>query len=129
MDISKFRSGEAPGEIVNFEGYEAFNPDPLPPDLQMTNELAMAHADALKAVSELKGVGRSVENPHVLVRPFIRKEAVLSSRIEGTRADLENVYALEAGQESTIVQPRRSDTREVINYVWATEHGLSELDT
>jgi len=127
MDIAKFESGGAPGEIVNFEGYKAFNPDPLPPDLRMTNELAMAHADALQAVSELKGVGRNVENPHMLIRPFIRKEAVLSSRIEGTRADLEDVYALEAGQENTIKQPRRSDAREVINYVWATEHGLSEL--
>jgi Fic family protein len=129
MDIDKFGSGEAPGEIVNFEGHEAFNPDPLPPDLQINNELAMAHADALKAVAELKGVGRNVENPRMLIRPFIRKEAVLSSRIEGTRADLEDVYALEAGQEQTIDQPRRDDAREVINYVWATEHGLSELDS
>jgi len=129
MDINKFESGKSPGEIVNFEGYEAFNPDPLPPDLQMTNELAMAHADALKAVSELKGVGRTVENPQMLIRPFIRKEAVLSSRIEGTRADLEDVYALEAGQENTIDQPRRSDAREVINYVWATEEGLSKLNS
>lgn len=129
MDTDKFESGETPGEIVNFEGHEAFNPDPLPPDIQMNNKLAMAHADALKAVAELKGVGRNVENPHMLIRPFIRKEAVLSSRIEGTRADLEDIYALEAGQENTIDPPRRDDAREVINYVWATEHGLSELDS
>jgi Fic family protein len=129
MDTDKFESGETPGEIVNFEGHEAFNPDPLPPNIQMNNKLAMAHADALKAVAELKGVGRNVENPHMLIRPFIRKEAVLSSRIEGTRADLEDIYALEAGQENTIDSPRRDDAREVINYVWATEHGLSELDS
>ncbi|PSQ33635.1 hypothetical protein BRD09_00095 [Halobacteriales archaeon SW_10_68_16] len=129
MDIDEFESGESPGEIINFEGYDAFNPDPLPPDIQINNKLAMAHADALKAVAELKGVGRNVENPHMLIHPFIRKEAVLSSRIEGTRADLEDIYALEAGQENTIDPPRRNDAREVINYVWATEHGLSELDS
>ena len=85
MDIDEFESGESPGEIINFEGYDAFNPDPFPPDIQINNKLAMAHADALKAVAELKGVGRNVENPHMLIHPFIRKEAVLSSRTLNTR--------------------------------------------
>lgn len=128
MDLEKFQSGSVPGELVDYEGYYAFNPDPLPPDgFGVDTELAMAHSDALKAVSELKGIGRNVSNPRMLIRPFMRKEAVLSSRIEGTRADLSDVYAYEVGQESTIQDNQIVDTREVVNYVNATERGFHEL--
>lgn len=128
MDLEQFKSGPVPGELVDYEGYYAFNPDPLPPDnFGMDTELSMAHAEALQAVAELKGIGRNVSNPRMLIRPFIRKEAVLSSRIEGTRADLSDVYAYEVGQENSIQENQMVDTREVVNYVNATERGLHEL--
>jgi len=128
MDIEKFREGDIPGELVSYEGHYAFNPDPLPPDIEMDMQLANAHSDALQAVSELKGIGRNVDNPQMLIRPFIRREAVLSSRIEGTRAELSDVYAVEVGQENSVKRARRDDAREVMNYVYATERGLSELE-
>jgi len=128
VDIEKFRENRIPGELVDYEGHYAFNPDPLPPDIEMDNDLAMAHADALQAVSELKGIGRNVDNPQMLIRPFIRREAVLSSRIEGTRAELSDVYAVEVGQGNSVRGRRRDDAHEVMNYVYATERGLQELE-
>jgi len=119
---------ESPGEIVTTEeGYTAFNPDPLPPDVDMNQaELFRTASKADQAVGELAGIGRTVDNPHMLIRPFIRKEAVSSSQIEGTTADLDDVYAYEAGQESLIEEPQRDETEEVYNYVRAIEYGLEE---
>jgi Fic family protein len=65
-------------------------------------------------------------NPHVLIRPFIRREAVLSSRIEGTQATLGELLAAEAG---AVVQRSPDDLREVGNYVAALEHGIERLKT
>lgn len=127
MQTERFEEGDIPGEVVTSDGYHAFNPDPLPPDLEMDNDLVIALVDAQQALSELAGIGRTVQNPRMLIRPFIRKEAVLSSRIEGTRADLSDVYAMEAGQEQFIEKPQRPEAREVLNYVRATEVGMERL--
>ncbi len=61
--------------------------------------------------------------PHLLIGPFTRREAVLSSRIEGTQADIADVYAYEAGALGN----RDTDAREVVNYVRAMNHGLQRL--
>jgi Fic family protein len=63
-------------------------------------------------------------NPHVLIRPFVRREAVLSSKIEGTQATLGELLAAEAG---AVVERSPDDLREVGNYVVALEHGISRL--
>ena len=65
-------------------------------------------------------------NPHILMRPFVRKEAVLSSRIEGTQATLGELLAAEAG---AVVERSPSDLREVGNYVSALEYGVERLNT
>jgi Fic family protein len=70
-------------------------------------------------------VGRTMPNPHLLIGPFMRREAVLSSRIEGTQADIADLYAYEAGQQA----PPESDVREVHNYVRALEYGLERVQT
>lgn len=64
----------------------------------------------------------------MLINPFIRKEAVLSSRIEGTRATLADVYAYEAGEGNTVQDTIRGDVREALNYVQAMEKGLAALE-
>lgn len=127
MDLGRFERDRMPGELVSSNGYRAFNPDPLPPDFEIDIELVTALTDAQRALSELAGIGRTIQNPHMLIRPFIRKEAVLSSRIEGTRADLSDVFALEAGQEDFIQEPQRRGAREIRNYATATEIGLKRL--
>jgi Fic family protein len=112
--------------IKTLEGYRAFHPNPLPPTVDWTPALAVALADASMLVGRLAGEGRRLPNPHVLIRPFIRREAVLSSRIEGTQATLGELLAAEAGAS---VERSSDDLREVGNYVKAMEHGLKRLET
>ncbi|MEM5770311.1 MAG: Fic/DOC family N-terminal domain-containing protein, partial [Bacillota bacterium] len=70
------------------KAYWMFIPDPLPPEITVDHALWSLQSDADRALGELAGMGRNLPNPHLLVRPFVRREAVLSSRIEGTQADV-----------------------------------------
>lgn len=79
-----------------------------------------------RGLSELAGVARTLPNPHLLIRPFLSREAVLSSRIEGTQASLSDLYFFEAAK---VPPTPDSDVKEVRNYVRALEHGLKRLDT
>src|SRR5437016_40153 len=106
-------------------GYAAFVPDPLPPRVEWTANLIRALSDADRAVGRLAGEGRGLPNPHLLIRPFVRREAVLSSRIEGTRATLGELLAVEAG---IAVDRSPDDLREVANYVVALEYGVKRLE-
>src|SRR3989338_3981136 len=106
------------------QGYTAFVPDPLPPTLEWTPVLTRALSDADRLVGQLAGEGGRLPNPHVLIRPFVRREAVLSSRIEGTRATLGELLASEAG---AAVERSPGDLREVANYVKALEQGIKRL--
>ena len=115
------------GHLVNCPGgYRAFVPAPLPPPLAWEQELTINLSSADRAVGRLAGEGRRLPNPHILMRPFVRKEAVLSSRIEGTQATLGELLAAEAG---AVVERSPADLREVGNYVTALEYGLERLDT
>ena len=107
-------------------GYTAFLPDPLPPDITWTPVLVRALSDADRLIGRLAGEAGRLPNPHLLIRPFVRREAVLSSRIEGTQATLGELLAAEAGGA---VQRSPADLREVANYVAALEFGVKRLDT
>jgi len=113
--------------------YWAFVPQPLPPALAFDAGLVRTLSDADRALGELAGLGRTLPNPQLLIAPFIRREAVLSSRIEGTQTDLADLYAYEAGQLPLFaglkVVPPESDAKEVTNYVKAMEYGLERLKT
>lgn len=116
---------KAPGQRVRYpEGYTAFVPDPLPPELTWIPELVRALSDADRMIGRLAGEGGRLPNPHLLIRPFVRREAVLSSRIEGTQATLGELLAAEAG---AAVERSPADLREVANYVVALEHGIKRL--
>ncbi|MCC6747952.1 MAG: Fic family protein [Deltaproteobacteria bacterium] len=114
----------ASGRKLRGEGFWAFVPDPLPPAFTWTAGLVRALSDADRAVGRLAGEGGRLPNPHLLIRPFLRREAVLSSRIEGTQATLGELLAAEAGAG---VERSPADLREVANYVVALEHGLERL--
>lgn len=110
----------------------AFVPEPLPPDVPLTAELFRTHSAADRAVAELSGIGRTLPNPHLLIEPFIYREAVLSSRIEGTQATITDLYAYKAAQlalPGVADESQRSDVKEVANYVRALEFGLEQLGT
>ena len=107
------------------EGYSAFIPDPLPPRIEWTPELVTALSTADRQIGRLAGEGRQLPNPQLLIHPFVRREAVLSSRIEGTQATLGELLAAEAG---ATVERSPDDLREVGNYVTALEYGLTRLE-
>jgi Fic family protein len=107
-------------------GTWAYVPSPLPPRIAWDTRLAAALSRADLAVGRLAGEGRRMPNPHLLIHPFVRREAVLSSRIEGTQATLGELLAAEAG---AAVERSPADLREVANYVDALEHGVDRLRT
>ena len=113
-----------PGERVSQGTYSAFMPAPLPPVLEWTPRLIGVLSEADRLIGRLAGEGGRLPNPHVLMRPFIRREAVLSSKIEGTQATLGELLAAEAG---AVVDRSPEDLKEVGNYVVALEHGISLL--
>ncbi len=108
-------------------GYRAFLPAPLPPDPPLRLEsLQSLLAEASHALGRLDGSVLTLPDPHLFVFMYVRKEAVLSSQIEGTQSSLRDL--LEA--EARILSPDRpADVREVINYVHAMNYGLERLAT
>ena len=119
---------QAPGKLLAIgRGVYAFLPDPLPPRLEWSLRLVALLDEARGALGELAGLLRQLPNPYLFIRPFIQKEAVLSSRIEGTQAGLLDVYALEA-QVPLFPSPKlREDAQEVLNYIRALERGRELL--
>jgi Fic family protein len=105
-------------------GHWTFLPDALPPPVTLDLPLARQLSEADQALGELAGVGRMLPNPHLLIRPFLRREAVLSSRIEGTVTRLDQLFLFEA-QPDEVHHP--ADAEEVRNYVLAMEHGLTRV--
>jgi Fic family protein len=121
--MSKQRA--VPGRAVRCpEGYTAFLPEPLPPRIEWTLPLVQVLSDADRLIGRLAGEGGQLANPHLLMRPFLAREAVLSSRIEGTRATLGELLAAQAG---AAVERSPEDLKEVGNYVAALEHGIRLL--
>jgi Fic family protein len=124
MNPQGFQAHEAGRVLKTAAGYAAFVPASLPPELDYTPRLVMALSRADAALSELAGLGRHLPNPHLLIAPYVRREAVLSSRIEGTVASLDDLLL-----DEIVEQPKsaRNDVHEVRNYVQALNHGIHRL--
>ena len=119
-------TNKASGKIIKtVQGYAAFVPNPLPPKVAWPNNLITALSRADRSLVRLAEVGNAFPVPHVVVRPFIRKEAVLSSQIEGTRTTFQGLLSFEAGQLSLFGDVE--DAHEVHNYVQAIDYGLERL--
>lgn len=125
MNPENFRNSTA-GQIIRHpNGYWAFIPTPLPPKLNWSGSLVSLLADAERNLSKLASLGGVLPSHHLLARSFVRREAVVSSRIEGTRASLADLYTYESAQLS-FLEPD-SDVGEVYNYVRAMDYGLERL--
>lgn len=107
------------------EGYWAFFPAQVPRQLSLSDEVVKLLDEATGAVHRLGGVGRLIPNPHLLIGPHLRLEAVLSSRIEGTKIDVGQLLRFEAGQVPS--PDAANDATEVTNYIVAMEHGLARV--
>ena len=126
MNPKDFQCPEAGRVIRAPQGYHAFVPAPPPPKFVYDADLALVLSRADAALSELSGLGRLLPNPHLLIAPYVRREAVLSSRIEGTRASLSDILLDE--MEADVPHGDAADVREVRNYVTALEYGIKRLD-
>lgn len=122
MDPTTFIAPAAGRLVTTVGGSAAFVPSPLPPELPLSWSLSEALARAQGSVGHLRGIGRLLPNPHLLIQPFARREAVLSSRIEGTQASLGDLLIFEVGTPA-----ERGDVREVANYIRALEFGFGRL--
>lgn len=118
------RAGRYIGQVL---GYSAFIPGPLPPvdpPLSIDNELQDLLADAATALGRLDGSIQTLPNPELFVLMYVRKEAVLSSQIEGTQSSLTDVLEVEA---NLLDANRPGDVAEVVNYVGALRYGIDRL--
>lgn len=111
--------------VNNLEGemaYRSFRPAPLPPvDLQIDDEMIEALTLATKAIAVLDTMAVHIPNVNLFVSMYVRKEALLSSQIEGTQATLEDVL------DPMIEKNTNQNVADVVNYIKATEFALSRL--
>jgi Fic family protein len=124
MNPTDFKADSSGKLIPVPEGTLAFVPAPLPTGVPLDSEAVHLLAEASQALGLLQGLVQSLPSPQILVRPFVRREAELSSRIEGTYANQEELVLFELDRETAADKP---DVREVWNYVAAFEYGLKRL--
>lgn len=125
MDVAAYeptqfgRARKTPGR----HGYVAFFPEPIPRTVELSASTVMLIADAEAALGRLAAIGGLLPNPDLLIRPYLLREAVSSTRIEGTRATIGEVLDVDAAGGSP-----GADVEEVVNYVEAMRWGASRLD-
>lgn len=108
--------------LVPGKGYQAYYPNPLPHSMDLSPDTVIRVADAEAALGRLAGAGRLLPDPHLLIPPYLLREAVASTRIEGTQASLPDILEAEADGKGYSL-----DIEEVRNYVLAMERGLARL--
>jgi len=125
--VNKTKDNRAGIFVLQKAGYETFIPNSLPPkDLVIDDELQLLLSRADGALARLDGVTQVLPNPDLFVAMYIKKEALLSSRIEGTQASLKGVLEFEAKLEP---KENINDIREVINYIKAMHYGIDNLES
>lgn len=124
MNPKNFTSGAWVSLVRSTEGVIACVPRDLPPPLSFDPPLLRVLSAADRALGQLAGMVRSLPNPRLLIRGFINREAVLSSRIEGTRTTMTDLFLFDVTPD---VEQNVPDVREVVNYVRALDHGLERL--
>ena len=113
--------------VRQLTGYSAFVPATLPPDPPVDlGRLAPVQSAADLAIGRLDGLSRTLPNPDLFVAMYVRREAVLSSQIEGTQSSLDDVLAYELDSRSAELP---GDIAEVVNHVAAMNYGLERLAT
>jgi Fic family protein len=120
-------SNRAGRYVLQPTGYRAFVPNPLPPTppIRLDGAMQCALNDAALELGRLDGLTINLPNPDLFLSMYVRKEALLSSQIEGTQASLDDVLAYEAKAGSR----RDDDAADVIQYVQAMGYGLQRLKT
>lgn len=122
-------SDRSPGRLVpTIGGVVAFVPDPIPKSVDLPPQSILLLTRAENAIGRLVGTTARLVNPFLIGSPLLHKEAILSSRIEGTVTTPEQLVMLEAGSKPILAGASPdSAAREVLNYIEAMRHGLSRL--
>lgn len=112
---------------VQVGGYKAFIPNPLPPKppIQLNEELTKKLTQASLYMAKLDGLAFTLPNMDLFISMYVKKEALLSSQIEGTQASLEDIFEFENGMAMENV----NDIEEVVNYIKALNYGIERLKT
>ena len=123
--VNPNRAGQYVEQIT---GYKAFIPNPLPPlpEIVIDMEMWTLLSEADRALGRLDGSTDALPNPDLFVFMYVRREAVLSSQIEGTQASLIDVLEFES---QTLEPDNPQDVAEVVNYIAAVNYGLERLET
>src|SRR5208337_398533 len=114
------------GTYVNQPGgYKAFIPKPLPPTppVALEGDLLNVLSKADMSLARLDGIGHVLPNVNLLIAMYVRKEALISSQIEGTQASLEDLFEFESGEKPKNI----NDVAEVVNYIKALNYGIKRL--
>ena len=114
------RAGRTPGA----HGYVAYFPKPIPRSLDLSPATVVLLSEAEAALGRLAGIGQLLRNPYLLIRPYLRREALASSRIEGTQASFADLFEFD-GQGGV----DNADVEEVLNYVAALELAVERLES
>ena len=119
------RAGTLVGNLSGEMAYESFRPAPLPPNppIEVSGELLTKLIDANKKIATLEGLSSRIPNMGLFVSMYVRKEALLSSQIEGTQCTLEDIL------NPLIEDNTNRDISDVVNYIRATEFALERLKT
>ncbi len=127
MEPSEFKSERA-GKLKSIPNtiFHYFEPNELPFEVKYTPEIVKLISEASLSLGNLSEAGRKLRNPHLLIMPYLKKEAVLSSKIEGTKTTLSDVFMHEAEKKK---RTKDDDLQEVMNYVKAIQDGLSRINT
>lgn len=125
METKDFENSTSGRCVRTLRDYCAFVPNPLPPVFEYDSQTIKLLSDADRLLGELSGTGRVLKNPYLLISPYIRREAVSSSRIEGTQSSLSDLFFYEASEMKII---RQADVKEVFNYVQAMTNGIGLLE-
>ena len=126
MDLDAFTSDRLGTVRKTVDGYHAYFPAPIPRELDYDATTDKTLTEATAAVYRLAGASRLLPSPEILMGPYVRLEAVLSSKIEGTQTSVGQLLRFEADDPAEALP--EGDLLEVVNYTRALDHALSALD-
>ena len=123
MEVLMSKAGTQISNLSGDAAYKSFRPSPLPPELNIDDEILSCLTGATKVLATLDALATHIPNMNLFVSMYVRKEALLSSQIEGTQATLEDVL------DPLIEKNANQNVADVVNYIKATEFALERMNS
>ena len=123
--MNKNRAGYYKTNLTREAAYQSFVPSPLPPEpaIELDRDMTALLIKANAQIAALNEIAKHIPNMNLFVSMYVRKEALMSSQIEGTQATLEDVF------DPMLETNRTRDVADVVNYIKATEYAIRRLET